>query len=1138
MKKILILFLSSVFFLATTPAVHAQQKIFQLVTSANNRLTDMDGITQDKQGYIWLTGADAEHGFGLFRYDGTGFTFYSPDSANSNGFQPRGLCIDSSGMIWIGTHGRGLYRFDPVAHAFTHFQHSAKDPASLASDSITIGGLLEDHEGNLWIGTRDGLDMLRHNTGNFIHFKYKPGDTSGLSSNFAIKLYEDKEGNLWVGCVGNLPGTKVTGGLNLFHPSTGTFSHYLPDPQNPQSPANTVSSIYEDSMGTLWIGTGDNGLLTLNRNTGAFTRYPPYDPDHPEKLGSLPLRKGQNDFITFITGDARGKLWIGTFTQGIQSYESGTGKATHYGFLMLPSGKIIADTAAGYGPGAFNTLLDKNGFLWIGAVGGNLFYINPFQENIPYESTKQAYVNAFYKDKKGSLWIATDGGLLYKPVQGKEKLYIHQPNNPNSPSITGISTMIADSEGNLWLGTYDPPAQQKLNVLDKFNPVTGKFTHYTDSGKLKGSRIWNLCFDDDEHSLWIGGLDGLYKMNTQTGEIIRHYQYNRKDTNGISGNKISNIMVYGNFLWAATNGGLDRLDKKSGRWQYYLKRQAFLCIYKDAKGILWAGSANGLFRFDPAQNRFHRYRDTITGFSPLDVSNIQEDSRYHLWVTGTNAIYRISAKRDSLYIYGVQNGVELNTTAGAINYQAQDGKLYMGNPAGYYSFYPDSLNTNFIRPELNITGFQLGNKEILPGRESLLKKPLYQTEEIKLGHTQNSFSFDFAALNYTNTAATHYRYMLQGYDNRWHDAGELHKAYFFGVPVGHYVFKVMAINSNNAWSEKDITIIISPPWWTTWWAILVFIAILAGIIWAIVYWRSRQLRRANKLLEEKIDHRTKQLQESIENLKSTQKQLIQSEKMASLGELTAGIAHEIQNPLNFVNNFSEVNKEILEELNAERLKPKAERNDDLESAILKDIKDNEEKILHHGKRANAIVKGMLQHSRASSGQKELTDINALCDEYLRLSYHGMRAKDKEFNAEIKTDFDNTIEKINIVPQDIGRVLLNLFNNAFYAVSEKKKLSANSYQPLAEIKTRRINDHVEISVSDNGNGIPQNIKNKIFQPFFTTKPTGSGTGLGLSLSYDIVKAHGGEIKVESLSAGAAAEAGKEREGTEFIVSLPA
>ncbi len=265
------------------------------------------------------------------------------------------------------------------------------------------------------------------------------------------------------------------------------------------------------------------------------------------------------------------------------------------------------------------------------------------------------------------------------------------------------------------------------------------------------------------------------------------------------------------------------------------------------------------------------------------------------------------------------------------------------------------------------------------------------------------------------------------------------------------------------------------------------------------------------------------LQKTLTDLKSTQSQLIQSEKMASLGELTAGIAHEIQNPLNFVNNFSEVNNEMVEEVKEEINKG----NYDEAKVILNDIKENSEKINHHGKRADAIVKGMLQHSRSSSGVKEPADINALCDEYLRLSYHGLRAKDKSFNATMKTNFDNSIGNINIIPQDIGRVLLNLINNAFYAVTEKKNSGIAGYESTVSVSTKKINNKVEISVKDNGNGIPEQVKEKIFQPFFTTKPTGQGTGLGLSLSYDIIKTFGGEIEVET----------KEHEGTEFIIHLP-
>jgi signal transduction histidine kinase len=300
--------------------------------------------------------------------------------------------------------------------------------------------------------------------------------------------------------------------------------------------------------------------------------------------------------------------------------------------------------------------------------------------------------------------------------------------------------------------------------------------------------------------------------------------------------------------------------------------------------------------------------------------------------------------------------------------------------------------------------------------------------------------------------------------------------------------------------------------------------------------QARIIAAQKEVLEVMVAERTaeltrqkEELEDALENLKATQTQLVQSEKMASLGELTAGIAHEIQNPLNFVNNFSEVNAELAGELKVviDKLPVSEKEKNDLQ-AITGDIIQNHEKILYHGKRADTIVKSMLQHSRTNAEQKEETDINELADEYLRLSYHGLRAKDKNFNAVFETSLDPAVGKIKVIPQDIGRVVLNILNNAFYAVTEKKKTAGDSYQPSVRVSTKRAGNHIIIEIRDNGNGMPESVREKIFQPFFTTKPTGKGTGLGLSLSYEIItKGHGGTLDVES----------KEGEMTRFIIKLP-
>jgi two-component system, NtrC family, sensor kinase len=304
-------------------------------------------------------------------------------------------------------------------------------------------------------------------------------------------------------------------------------------------------------------------------------------------------------------------------------------------------------------------------------------------------------------------------------------------------------------------------------------------------------------------------------------------------------------------------------------------------------------------------------------------------------------------------------------------------------------------------------------------------------------------------------------------------------------------------------------------------------AVLLLLLGLMLLKNNRNKQKAYALLQNQkleTDKQKEKLEIALTELKATQSQLIQSEKMASLGELTAGIAHEIQNPLNFVNNFSGINKELIVEMKEEIDKG----NYPEVKALANDIEDNEEKIAHHGKRADAIVKGMLQHSRASTGKKEPTDLNALADEYLRLSYHGLRAKDKDFNANLTTYFDKSIGKIQVAPQDIGRVLLNLYNNAFYSVNEKKKELNGTFEPTVEVTTRRLGSMIEISVKDNGIGIPQKTVDKIYQPFFTTKPSGQGTGLGLSLSYDIItKGHAGQLIVDT----------KEGEYARFVVQLP-
>lgn len=1136
MKKNIIFIFVVLLFAASSPKGYGQNKIFHEIIGRGTQRGMVTSLTEDKLGYIWF-GCGTNNGStgGLYRLMGTNDVvsyLHNPGDSNSLGANwVEALARDSSSVIWIGTYGAGIDRFDPITQTFTHFRHNPDNPSSIAGD--TVNALLIDHLGNLWVGTNKGLDKMNRATGQFTHYVTNPADDSSLSDDQVRVIFEDHDGNLWVGCGNPLTLTEETpqsGGLNLFHPATGRFTRYLHDPDNPNSISNNkITAINEDSRGNLWIGTGKNGLQIINRKTGVFTHFP-YDPQDPEKLSAPPLyRQADYNMISFIEQDDAGNLWIGTTFNGIEKYNPDTKKVTRFGFMLQGPGKrVVTDTASGFTAGyAWHAFKAKNGLLWIPVGNGRLFYVNPFQKNLPYYFLKQPSANAFYQDDYGGFWIATDSGLLYRPMHGKEKLYTHKQNDPSSLSGNGIGTMLADKKGNLWLGTYPGGNGSRAGGLNKLNPSTGTLTHYTDPGLITGTGISALYLDENGGSLWVGADGGLYELNTQTGKFAHHYLSNPTDSNSLSNNIVYTILGDTNQLWVGTKKGLDLFNQKENQWKHFLQGNTIHGLFKDGAGVLWVGTQNGLYRYGHPGNHFELYSDAATGITMGNVLNVTEDNNQNLWVSCADAIYRISANREKLHRYGPESGVHPNTFLLAVNYRAKDGKLFLGDQGGYYTFYPDSLNNQWMAPALTITSFQLGGKTILPGKNGPLQMPIFQAGDIGLKYNQNSFSFEFSAVDYASQGDISYRYKMEGFDSAWHDIGKQTHAYFFNMPAKRYVFKVRAINANGTWSEKDINVTVNPPWWTTWWGVTICGLLLTILIWAIVYLRSRELRRKNQLLEEKVSHRTAQLKKSLEDLKSTQKQLVQSEKMASLGELTAGIAHEIQNPLNFVNNFSDINKELLEEL-----KGKADNgNIDEVKMIAANVFANEEKINYHGRRADAIVKSMLQHSRTSSGKKELTDINALTDEYLRLSYHGMRAKDKRFNCAMKTEFDRSLEKINVVPQDIGRVLLNLFNNAFYACAEQHRVNNPGelpYVPTVTVVTRKENDKTLIVVKDNGNGIPEKIKNKIFQPFFTTKPTGSGTGLGLSLSYDIItKEHNGKIEVVS----------REHEGTSFLISLP-
>jgi signal transduction histidine kinase len=690
---------------------------------------------------------------------------------------------------------------------------------------------------------------------------------------------------------------------------------------------------------------------------------------------------------------------------------------------------------------------------------------------------------------------------------------------------------------------------------------------------------------DEKNDFWVATNRGLAVYNLESNQM----KFIRNRSDQFPGNRsIDLIEDSQGHYWVGTDAGLVIINPQDNSIKY-LRKQEGLCnndvmkLLLTENGHLWVATTDGVSIIDIANQKITNLGEN-EGLIPDEAYDLQEKEGT-LYIGSVNGLIQITPPSDqntpwNFYNYSAGQGFPSNDYRQDASLRLRNGQLWFGTaPTAKLTILTQDPVPDTIPCSVSITGLSI--MDIDPSFESMASfQPYFETGDtlwssdgnriftantlpedsgyvfendiqwdslsslykmpigLKLPYNQNYLRFSYANQCVMNRDKISIRYMLAGTDDEWIYTGQdTESKNYFNLSPGAYTFRVATKGITGSWGDPaELSFHIIPPWWRTWWAYLGYALLAIGGVWAIVQYRSRRLQRENRLLEEKVSYRTKKLRESINTLKATQAQLVQSEKMASLGELTAGIAHEIQNPLNFVNNFSEVSKELVEEMLEEMKKG----DDEEVNAIAADIIQNLGKILHHGKRADSIVKGMLQHSRSSSGETEPTNINALADEYLRLAYHGLRAKDKSFNATLKTDFDQSIGKIEVVPQDFGRVLLNLITNAFYAVQERSLQSeAVDYKPTVSVTTKQLSPAggpdsyrerggmVQITVSDNGSGIPDSIKQKIFQPFFTTKPTGQGTGLGLSLSYDIIKAHGGELKVET----------KEGDGTEFIIKLP-
>ncbi|EAZ82006.1 sensor histidine kinase [Algoriphagus machipongonensis] len=1122
------------------PFILGEGGMAQFTTYTSDDGLALDAVNSslmDSRGHLWF----GTSGGGVSHYDGTGFTNYSTaQGLAANNL--RSIIEDREGNLWFGTVGGGASKYD--GKSFTNYNTTN----GLPDDIVFI--IKEDKDGNLWFGT-NGAGVSKFDGTTFENFTTE----DGLAGNVVVSIEEDKNGNLWFGTYGNGVSRYDGNNFTTFNTEDGLSG-------------DRVRVIFKDSRDNLWMGTVGDGVSKYDGNS--FTNFSLEDGIASmviryiaeDKEGNIWFATGGgisrydgNDFTSYttrqglagnnvlsITEDRAGKLWFGTDGGGISRYD---GKGfTSYTTVQGLAANIVMSVAE-----------DSNQNLWFGTANGGIskFDGKRFTNYTTAQGLASDIVYSIRETKSGNLWIGGGGGLSL--FDGRK---FTNYTTEHGLSSNDVFSILEDSNGILWFGTDG-------GGISKFDGES--FTNYAPEHGLAGYAILSIL-EDKSGRIWIGAADG--GISVFDGESFTNITIEQ----GLIDNGVFSIEedVAGN-IWIGTEHGLSYLnsnnieallagdfpDDNSLIFNFSsadgLPNDVILQIVSFPDGKIALGTNLGIALFDgPVDGEPFVELSNLelfnsnTGYPVKDLTDGQNgmflDSKGVLWAgTGNNktALARFSypslLKNEELPVVEIKQ-LRINEEVVSWNLLAHS----QNNPES------DAITALEINEEVSTFGRSLSLKEREAMRErfSAIKfdsiSPFHPIpQNLVLPYKNNILNIDFSTNEVSKPYLVEYRYFLDGYDQEWSPILKKSSATFGNIQEGTYTFQVMArytgpsVGEAGEWTEPiSYTFTVLPPWYRSWWAYIIYGLIFLSFIYPISRYQKNQVLKAEqkKARERELAHAREiekaysELEASHENLKETQSQLIQAEKMASLGELTAGIAHEIQNPLNFVNNFSEVSNELIDEM-MEELK-----NGDLEEteAIAGDIKENLGRITLHGKRADAIVKAMLQHSRVGSGKKESTDINALADECLRLSFHGIKAKDKTFNADFKSDLDESIPKIEVIQQDLGRVILNMVNNAFYSVNEKAhQLGDENYSPMVKLSTKKVIGGLEITVEDNGTGIPKEIINKIYQPFFTTKPTGKGTGLGLSLSYDIVKSHGGDLRVKSSTT--------ESSGTSFTIYIP-
>lgn len=1082
----------------------------------------------DSRGHLWF----GTNNGGVSRYDGSTFTNYT-SSQGLAGNILRSMLEDSKGNIWFGTIS-GVSKFD--GYTFTNF--NTED--GLADD--VVFSILEDRSGNLWFGTGGG-GLSKFDGETFT--TYTTAD--GLADNFVLSLLEDQDGNLFIGTYG--------GGFSKYDGKT--FQNFT---EQDGLPSNRVRTFTLSASGKIWIGTIGGGASLFDGQS--FTTYTIEDGLAGDVVRTILEDLQGNTWFATETGISRfdGKKFT-TYTRNqgmpansvLAAVKDSSGKlwfCTDGGGVTRFEGSSFTNFSVAQGLGnniVLSTLEDRDGNLWFGTAGGGVskFDGKSFETYTISQGLAGDIVFSMIQDQTGNFWFGTGGGV--SKFDGKSFTTFTTAQTLGTNEIYSIAE---DHLGNLWFGSEGAG-------LSKFDGEN--FTKYTSDHGLSGNIILSI-FEDSENQLWIGAVDG--GISLFDGKKFT----NLTAAQGLVDNSVIKIKEdQEKNIWIGTEQGLSFLSRQersrigktdsvnltiqSFGTQDGLPDNLIQQIVPMDNGKIAVGTNLGFAYFDaPKANQPFSKLENIeifnsnTGYPVKDLTDGQngmyQDSRGILWAgTGSNktALVRFDYRE-----------LARNPKAPKIFFK----QIRINEEViPWHSLSENSTPEAVSADEINTFGKELVAEE----RDSLRKRfsgisfegvsPFFPfPDKLALPYKHNHINIDFGSDELAKPYLVEYQYILQGYDEEWSPVLKKTSATFGNIREGDYTFLVKARFTGpsdgqaGAWTAPlSYNFSVRPPLYRTWWAYAFYTLSFLSLAYPVHrYQRNKAIQEEQEKAREReleqareIEKAYTKLEAAHENLKSTQAQLIQQEKLASLGQLTAGIAHEIKNPLNFVNNFSGLSLEFLDEVEEEL--EKMEESDALANVkdLLADIKVNLTKIKHHGGRADGIVKSMLMHSRGGSGAMEPADLNEVIKEYVNLSFHGMRANKNPINVDVALNLDETLPKIPLNTEDFSRVILNLTKNAFDAMREKINKSGPDYKAKLEVRTKDLGNAILIEVEDNGPGVPDEIKDKLLMPFFTTKKGTEGTGLGLSITHDIIKAHNGSLDITTVVG----------EWTKFSITIP-